>query len=92
MRAFPRKCTHFQKNKFSDIGLASSKGLFFERPNEIQHIYNPGDALKGPTPEEFTKWMKEHEKYTVIRFHSLYGNVVDNTEFLIFNYKITKLH
>ena len=22
-----------QKNKFSDIGLASSKGLFFERPN-----------------------------------------------------------
>ena len=25
------------KNKFSDIGLASSKGLFFERPNNISH-------------------------------------------------------
>ena len=27
------------KNKFSDIGLASSKGLFFERPNYKIHSY-----------------------------------------------------
>ena len=37
--AFSGKCTHFQpkfqKNKFSDIGLASSKGPFFERPNQV---------------------------------------------------------
>ena len=34
MRAFSGKCVpKLQKNKFSDIGLASSKGLFFERPN-----------------------------------------------------------
>ena len=37
---FSGKCTHFQmhaeitKNKFSDIGLASSKGPFFERPKK----------------------------------------------------------
>ena len=31
MRTFS---TENAKNKFSDIGLASSKGLFFERPNK----------------------------------------------------------
>ena len=37
------KCAHFQKmraeiakNKFSDIGLASSKGLFFEDPTSYK--------------------------------------------------------
>ena len=29
------KMCAFSKNKFSEIGLASSKGLFFERPNEM---------------------------------------------------------
>ena len=42
--AFSVKCAHFRKmraeiakNKFSDIGLASSKGSFFERPNQTLH-------------------------------------------------------
>ena len=28
-------CAEIAKNKFSDIGLASSKGRFFERPNKM---------------------------------------------------------
>ena len=40
------KMRAFSKNKFSDIGLASSKGLFFERPNKMM-------GQKVPVKQQF---------------------------------------
>ena len=40
MHTFSVKMHAFSRNKFSEIGLASSKGIFFERPNETKRHKN----------------------------------------------------
>ena len=57
----------------------------------VKYVYTPNDETRGATQEELVAWMKEHEKYSVLRFHSLYGQVIDPTELLIFDFKLRGL-
>ena len=84
------------KDSVSDLILVNTPAVYntFKSGDlkKVGHMYNVADPIRGASPEEFARWMEKHAQYSVLRFHSLYGNVIDNAEFLIFNYKLTKLH
>ena len=58
----------------------------------IKRVFTPKDSSRGASQEEFAAWMKKYEKYSVLRFHSLCGNVINPTESLVFNFKLRELH
>ena len=62
-RIFRKMCAEIAKSKFSDIGLASSKGLFFERPSKV----NFTDANQGHLPN----WLLRYSFHNVQMANSI---------------------
>ena len=56
---------------------------------DVKNTFTPLDLEQGATQEELTKWLKPYEKYSIIRFHSLYGKIVSLEDVVDVNYQIS---
>ena len=43
---------------------------------DVERIFTPSNLGAGATQEEFLGWLKPFEKFSVLKFHSLYGQVI----------------
>ncbi len=54
---------------------------------ETSYVYSAKNS-QGASPDEFLRWMEPHQKHSVIRFHSLFGNILDKSYVFDWAYKV----
>ncbi len=65
----------------------SSSELMAE--SKLEFVFTPSNSEEGATEEEITEWLKPFARFSVLRFHSLYGQILSPETTLGTKYKLS---
>ena len=55
---------------------------------DVSKIFTPSNLETGATQKEFLDWLKPFEKFSVLNFHSLYGQIISSENIVDISYII----
>ena len=53
---------------------------------DVEKIFTPSNLEAGGTQEELVGWSKAFEKFSVLKFHSLYGQIIRSENIVDISY------
>ena len=60
------------------------------RQEGVKHFFSPSDLYLGASEEELHTWFYQFQNLSIVRFHSLYGNVVSPDNHILLSYQLKR--
>ncbi len=60
------------------------------RQEGVKYFFTPNDLSLGATEEELCSWFFKFQHVSIIRFHSLYGNVISQENHILLSYQLKR--